>query len=292
MTARVPAIILGGTGYVAGELLRLILGHPRLELAGDRLRQPARRAGGEGFSAPRRRLRRPALRVDRAGNRTRGRESAKRGARRRAARRLAQADRRAPESRRGRGCEALGRRHLRGFPLRGPRRVRARVQASARRTGAPLRLHLRGAGAPRPRADSACRASRLLRHGLVAGVGSAAQARPRRAADLRLGGDGQHRRGAQPDRRHAPPAPAQRPLCLQRADTSPWRRDQRARARGHRKGRQDRLRAPFRAICARHSCNGAGGAQEAARHGAAPSRRSAISTRAGRSCACSTSRRG
>ena len=33
MTARVPAIILGGTGYVAGELLRLTLGHPRLELA-------------------------------------------------------------------------------------------------------------------------------------------------------------------------------------------------------------------------------------------------------------------
>ena len=29
-----PAIVLGGTGYVAGELLRLIAGHPRLELAG------------------------------------------------------------------------------------------------------------------------------------------------------------------------------------------------------------------------------------------------------------------
>ena len=29
----VPAIVLGGTGYVAGELLRLIAGHPRLELA-------------------------------------------------------------------------------------------------------------------------------------------------------------------------------------------------------------------------------------------------------------------
>jgi N-acetyl-gamma-glutamyl-phosphate reductase len=28
----VPAVILGGTGYVAGELLRLIAGHPRLEL--------------------------------------------------------------------------------------------------------------------------------------------------------------------------------------------------------------------------------------------------------------------
>lgn len=29
-----PAVVLGGTGYVAGELLRLIAGHPRLSLAG------------------------------------------------------------------------------------------------------------------------------------------------------------------------------------------------------------------------------------------------------------------
>jgi N-acetyl-gamma-glutamyl-phosphate reductase len=33
VSARTPAVILGGTGYVAGELLRLTLGHPRLELA-------------------------------------------------------------------------------------------------------------------------------------------------------------------------------------------------------------------------------------------------------------------
>jgi N-acetyl-gamma-glutamyl-phosphate reductase len=33
MSDAVPAIVLGGTGYVAGELLRLIAGHPRLELA-------------------------------------------------------------------------------------------------------------------------------------------------------------------------------------------------------------------------------------------------------------------
>lgn len=31
-TAKVPAIVLGGTGYVAGELLRLIAAHPSLEL--------------------------------------------------------------------------------------------------------------------------------------------------------------------------------------------------------------------------------------------------------------------
>lgn len=34
MSQRVPALVLGGTGYVAGELLRLIASHPRLALAG------------------------------------------------------------------------------------------------------------------------------------------------------------------------------------------------------------------------------------------------------------------
>jgi N-acetyl-gamma-glutamyl-phosphate reductase common form len=32
-TARIPTVVLGGTGYVAGELLRLIAGHPQFELA-------------------------------------------------------------------------------------------------------------------------------------------------------------------------------------------------------------------------------------------------------------------
>jgi N-acetyl-gamma-glutamyl-phosphate reductase len=32
MTTPVPTLVLGGTGYVAGELLRLIAGHPELEL--------------------------------------------------------------------------------------------------------------------------------------------------------------------------------------------------------------------------------------------------------------------
>jgi N-acetyl-gamma-glutamyl-phosphate reductase len=33
MSARIPAVVLGGTGYVAGELLRLIAGHPTFQLA-------------------------------------------------------------------------------------------------------------------------------------------------------------------------------------------------------------------------------------------------------------------
>jgi len=34
MTSRIPALVLGGTGYVAGELLRLIAAHPVFSLAG------------------------------------------------------------------------------------------------------------------------------------------------------------------------------------------------------------------------------------------------------------------
>ncbi len=33
MTARIPAVVLGGTGYVAGELLRLVSAHPYLDIA-------------------------------------------------------------------------------------------------------------------------------------------------------------------------------------------------------------------------------------------------------------------
>jgi len=33
MSARIPAVVLGGTGYVAGELLRLIAAHPQFALA-------------------------------------------------------------------------------------------------------------------------------------------------------------------------------------------------------------------------------------------------------------------
>jgi len=34
MIHKIPAIVLGGTGYVSGELIRLILGHPNFTLAG------------------------------------------------------------------------------------------------------------------------------------------------------------------------------------------------------------------------------------------------------------------
>ncbi len=34
MTQKIPALVLGGTGYVAGEVIRLILGHPNFQLTG------------------------------------------------------------------------------------------------------------------------------------------------------------------------------------------------------------------------------------------------------------------
>ena len=34
MSGQIPAVVLGGTGYVAGELLRLLAGHPTFRLAG------------------------------------------------------------------------------------------------------------------------------------------------------------------------------------------------------------------------------------------------------------------
>ena len=44
--------MLGGTGYVAGELLRLIAGHPHLEAGRHPVGQPAGRVGGEGLPPP------------------------------------------------------------------------------------------------------------------------------------------------------------------------------------------------------------------------------------------------
>ena len=34
MNKQIPAVVLGGTGYVSGELLRLLMGHPNFALSG------------------------------------------------------------------------------------------------------------------------------------------------------------------------------------------------------------------------------------------------------------------
>ena len=120
LTARVPAIILGGTGYVAGELLRLTLGHPRLELAAIASdSQP-----GEPVASVPRTSQRPAATcvTSRCGRSSRrGTASEKRSPRGRATRRFPQADRRPAHCRRRQWREARRRRYFCGLPLRGPR---------------------------------------------------------------------------------------------------------------------------------------------------------------------------
>jgi hypothetical protein len=49
--AKDPGIVLGGTGYVAGELLRLIAAHPRCELEGGAVGQPAGEPVAKSFRA-------------------------------------------------------------------------------------------------------------------------------------------------------------------------------------------------------------------------------------------------
>ena len=62
MTNRTPALIIGGTGYVAGELLRLVGQHPGLELAGVSSESQAGTAVSAAFPHLRPRGGRPALR--------------------------------------------------------------------------------------------------------------------------------------------------------------------------------------------------------------------------------------
>ena len=49
MTNKIPAIVLGGTGYVSGELLRLIVGHPHFALAGVMSDSPPGEPSGKSF---------------------------------------------------------------------------------------------------------------------------------------------------------------------------------------------------------------------------------------------------
>ena len=115
MTARVPAIILGGTGYVAGELLRLTLGHPRLELAAiasdSQPGEPVARAFPH-LAAACGDLRYVSI-ADAAA--AAARHAEKRSPRGRAARRFPQADRRPAHCRRRQWREARRRRYFCGL---------------------------------------------------------------------------------------------------------------------------------------------------------------------------------
>ncbi|MEJ0037112.1 MAG: hypothetical protein WDO68_13700 [Gammaproteobacteria bacterium] len=112
-TAKIPTIVLGGTGYVAGELLRLIAGHPNFELAAIMSDSQPGELVGKGVSASGRRVRRHEVQVaGRSGAPDRG-SAAIRAVRGGPSRRLARAHRLAAEAGRSGEDEAASRGHLR-----------------------------------------------------------------------------------------------------------------------------------------------------------------------------------
>ena len=158
MSATVPTIVLGGTGYVAGELLRLIAGHPNLKLAGilsdSQPGEPVAKAFGHLASAY------PDTKFSSIEEieklvATLPASADLLGC---AAWRIGCADRPAADRGRARRHEAARGGYLRGLPLLHRRGLCGRVQARARRAAAPVAVHLRGAGASGRVAHAACRA--------------------------------------------------------------------------------------------------------------------------------------
>ncbi len=137
MSTRIPTVVLGGTGYVAGELLRLIAAHPDFALAAVMSdSQPGASIAG-AFPHLRIRLSAGALQVPG----TRSRRSSPRTPEsavffRSSARRLRRAHRHAPERRAARRDATARGRHLGGFPLRNAAGLHAGLCARARRARA------------------------------------------------------------------------------------------------------------------------------------------------------------
>ena len=252
MSARTPAIVLGGTGYVAGELLRLLASHPHFDLArSPRTASPASRSrSSSGTCSPccRTCASRATTRSSSTSRRTRRPPSSRR---RRTACRPALIDRLLAAAEQA-GTQAARRRHLGGLPLRERGRLRGGLQARARRAGPLARVHLRGARAPERAAHAARGASRLLRDRGAARERAAAVARPRRAAPVRVRRHRQHRLGPPARGRHAPSAAPQRPVRVQRARAPARAGDHGARAGGLRRRRPTSLscRTPARSRAA------------------------------------------
>ena len=261
MSARVPAIILGGTGYVAGELLRLTLAHPRLELAAiasdSQPGEPVAKAFPH-LAAACGDLRYVSI-ADATALAARQPRSAV----------LAAAPHGVSHAlidglltrRRGDRREALGRRHLRGLPLRRPRRVRTRLQA--RRTARP---RARRTSPARCRSTSTARRRRTSRIRAASSTASLLAAVPLLSLGLVEGPVFVSAVTGSTGAGRSPIAGTHHPLrhsdlyAYNALDPPPRRRDRRARARGHGARRAHRLRAALRAVRARHPRDGAGDA--------------------------------
>ena len=237
MSAAIPAVVLGGTGYVAGELLRLHRRASAVHARGGDVRQPAGRAA----SPPPFRTWRSAY-PDRA-LQVAGARSRSCCAKRRSAAVFSAAPHgvaaRARSTRCSRRAEPPGARRAwstsrRTFAYAQRRRLRGGLPARARRAGAPGAVHLRAARAP-----AAAAARRTSRHPgcfataiLLASVPLLASG-PRHADAVRQRRHRQHRLGAQARRGHAPSAAPRRSLQLQRAGAPPRAGSRGLRAGGH-----------------------------------------------------------
>jgi len=198
VSVRTPAIVLGGTGYVAGELLRLLGSHPYFDLAAVASDSQPDEPVAKFFRHLQPML--PHLRFTShdeiveyvtANDHTAIFSAAPHGVS------AALIDKLLGAAEQG-GHAAPGRRHLGRLPVRERGRLRGRVQAPARCAGADPGVHLRGTRAPQRAADAARGASRLLCDGRAARERPAAVAGTRRAPDFRSRRDGQHRFRRQP----------------------------------------------------------------------------------------------
>ena len=264
MSAGIPTIVLGGTGYVAGELLRLIAGHPNLKLAGilsdSQPGEPVAKSFGHLAAAY------PDTKFSSIEEIEQLVATLPRSAIFSAAPHGASA---ALIDRLLTKAEAAGTkpsvvdisadyRYCHGCGLcRG-------VQARAWRAEPAVAVHLRGArasGRLRPRRMSAhpgCFATAILLASvplLKLGIATPHAVRQRR--------DRQHRLRPQARRRHASSAAAQRHVRLQRAGASACAGSHRLREGRQRRGCALRVRAALRPVRARHPCDGAGAAGEA-----------------------------
>ena len=233
VSERMPAIVLGGTGYVAGELLRLIAGHPRLEVAAILSdSQPGASVAG---AFPHLRSAYPRAAVQRGSSTIEALIRRSPRARCFPPRRMAWPrriiDRLLTAAERAGSAHAL-RGYLGGFSLLERRRLRIGVQACPRRSRAHSAIYLRGSRTPGEFPDPACRPSRLFRDGDLAGERAAAGAGTDRPTLVRHRHHRQHRLGPQARRRHASSAAPQRSVQpMARSATGTCRKSPPARNR-------------------------------------------------------------
>ena len=217
MSTTVPTIVLGGTGYVAGELLRLIAGHPNLKLAGILSDSQPGESVAKAFGHL------SSVYPDTVFSSIEQIEQL-----------VATLPRSAIFSAAPHGASAaLIDRLLVKAEAAGTKPSVVDISADYRFAtnaayaavykhdhGAQSRLSQFTCAVPEHlaiRAHAAHRTSGLLRHGHPAGLGAAAEAGHRHADAVRQRRDRQHRLGPQARGRHAPPHAAQRHVRLQRA---------------------------------------------------------------------------